>query len=215
MGPMQTFVILILIFVACLITFSVQGCRNSKPAGTSNTDPVVTIQQVNSMSRAQIERMLQTLQQQKAPKPTMGAMCYDVAGPPPTAEYVCPVCGHKTLYSKDDTAFVTWELDACRREFEQMTKTGDLKMALDESSFCAQCSPNATRHELVLNIAYSDGTTHSAGGIHQSDLRMLTYFFKGSLSFKGLQDGSEPLKNHIPRLRDLLGAEASAEKDKP
>lgn len=211
---MQTVGILILIFAACLIAFSVQGCRYSKPAGNSNTDPVVTVQQVDSMSRAQIERMLQTLQQQKAPKPTMGAMCYDMAGPPPTADYVCPVCGQKTVYSTD-TSFIAWELDGCRREFEQMTKIGDLKMALDESSFCAQCSLNATRHELVLNITYSDGTTHSAGGIHRSDLRMLTYFFKGSLSFKGLQDGTKPLKDQIPRLRELLGVEASAAKDKP
>ncbi|NLH16441.1 MAG: hypothetical protein GX455_07680 [Phycisphaerae bacterium] len=211
---MQTIGILILIFCACLIAFSVQGCRNSKPATGSSSDPVVTVQQVDSLSRAQIEQMLQQLQKQKAPKPTMGAMCYDMAGPPPTADYVCPACGQKTVYSKD-TSFVTWELGSCRREFEQMTKTDNLKMVLDESSFCSNCSPNADKHELVLKITYSDGTTHSAGGIHQSDLRMLTYFFKGSLSFKGLQDGTEPLKDHLPRLRELLGLEASAAKGQP
>jgi hypothetical protein len=210
---MQTIGILILLFIACLIAFSVQGCRSSKPIGTPN-HPNITVQQVDSMSRAQIEKMLQNLQQQKAPKPTMGAMCYDMAGPPPTADYVCPVCGQKTVYSKD-TSFVTWELGACRREFEPMIKTGDLNMVLDESSFCSNCSPNADKHELVLKITYSDGTTHSAGGINQTDLRMITYFLKGSLSFKGLQDGTEPLKDQIPRLRELLGIEDPAKKDKP
>ena len=28
----------------------------------------------------------------------MGAMCYDMCMPPPVTEYVCPVCGEKTLY---------------------------------------------------------------------------------------------------------------------
>jgi hypothetical protein len=212
---MQTVGILILIFVACLIAFSFQGCRDSKSSGGSSSNSTVTVQQVDSMSRVQIEQMLQNLQKQKAPKQTMGAMCYMVAGPPSTAEYVCPVCGHKTLYSKGDTAFVTWELGACRREFDQALKVSDLKMSLDESSFCAQCSPNADKHELVLNIAYSDGSTHSAGGIRQTDLRMLYYFLKGSLSFKGLQDGTELLKEHLPRLSELLGVDDPAAKGKP
>lgn len=212
---MQTVGILILIFVACLIAFSFQGCRDSKSSGGSSSNSTVTVQQVDSMSRAQIEKMLGHLQNKKAPKPTMGAMCYDMAGPPPTADYVCPVCGHKTLYSEGDTAFVTWELGACRREFDQVVGSGNLKMVLDESSFCAQCSPNANKHELVLKVAYSDGSTHSAGGVRQIDLRMLRYFLGGSLSFQGLQEETEPLKDQIPRLRELLGVDDPAAKGKP
>jgi hypothetical protein len=212
---MQTVGIIILVFMACLIAFSMQGCRgSSKPSGKSS-DPIVTVQQVDSMSRIKIEKMLEELQKQRAPKRTLGAMCYDVAGPPPTAEYVCPVCGHKTLYSKGETAFVTWELGACRREFDQMEKVNDFKMVLDESSFCAQCSPNANKHELVLKVAYSDGSTHSTGGVRQIDLRMLRYFLGGSLSFQGLQEGTEPLKDQIPRLRELLGVDDPAAKGKP
>jgi hypothetical protein len=231
---MQFVGLLILFILACLIAFSVQGCRNSKPGGGSSSgsstsgqqesyvstgvrpDLPLTVRQADSMSRAQIEQMLRNLQMQKAPQPISGAMCYSVASTPEQVEYLCPACGQKTLYTQGDmlARFVNWELGSCRREFEQLANSGGLKMALDESSFCAKCTPNAGKHELVLKITYPDGSIHSSRGIQLTDLKMLRYFLGGSLAFKGNHDEILPLQDCQSRLRELLGVENSAVKKK-
>ncbi|NLH16440.1 MAG: hypothetical protein GX455_07675 [Phycisphaerae bacterium] len=200
--------LLVLIVLACLISFSVQGCRNSKLGGGSSSQMIFKIQEVDSLSKEKIEQALQNLQQQKAPKAMTGAMCYIPAPIPLKVEYLCPTCGQKTLYTQGDALaqFVNWELGACRRELDRLDNRGGLKITLEESSFCAKCSPNAGKHELVLKITYPDGSIHSTGGIQLTDLRMLNRFLGGYLSF----DESEPLKDHISRLRDLLGIENPA-----
>ncbi len=212
---MQTIGILILIFVACMIAFSFQGCRGSKPSGRSH-DPNVTVQQVDSMTRARIEQMLGQLQKKKAPKPTIAAMCYTIAVPPLTAEYVCPECGQKTLYANDEARFVEQELESCRREFDQVVQSTNLKMGLDESSFCEKCSPNATQHQMILTLSYADGSTHSVSLRSGLDLRILRDFFRGQDAFEGdLPRDRFPLKDRIPRLRELLGVDDPASKGKP
>lgn len=213
---MQTVGILILIFITCLIAFSVQGCRNSKSGGGSSSNTTVTVQQVESMSRAQIEQMLQKLEKQRAPKRIINAMCYDIVAPPSEAEYVCPVCGQKTLYSGEEVNVIDREIESCRREFEQVYRASNLKMVLDESSFCAKCSPNATQHQLILNIWYSDGSTHSAPIRDQWDLRILRDFFRGRTAYEGAMKGDViPLSNRIPRIRTLLGLDDPAAKGRP
>jgi len=200
--PLTIVAFMIVIGLACFL--GVSCSRNSSVAGAGTQRPV-TRQNMRSLSREQIQEKLKRLEARKAPEPKMGAMCYDMAAPPDRAEYVCPKCGEKTLYSKDNARIVAWEIEACRREFSTLRGASDLSLTLDESSYCAHCSPSARKHQLALVVQYADGSSHTTAPISQGDMRILRDFLKGELSYETFNEGKQPLKNELPRLRELLG----------
>lgn len=202
----SAFVVLVLLFavgLGCLLS----ACARSSSGGEDGKTPV-TRQSVRSLSREQVLEKLKTLEARKAPEPKMGAMCYDMAAPPNRAEYVCPKCHEKTLYTNDVAWAINRELDDCRREFSLLKAASELSLTLDESSFCAHCSPSATKHEIALIVTYADGSPHTTTGVASGELRMLREFLKGKLTFATENEGTEPLKPHLSRLRQLLGIEA-------
>lgn len=202
---MATILTVALVLIALLIVSAGSGCRRqSGGAGAQG----VTSTTIRSMSRADIEQMLRNLASRKAPQPTMGAMCYEMAAPPARAEYVCPVCGQKTLYTKELARTVEWEVDSCRRELALITTRTPLRLTLDESSFCKHCSPNAKARALALVVTYGDGTSHRTSPVSLEDLSILAGFLGGDDSYKTSNDGTSPLVLYLPRLRELLGTQA-------
>ncbi|MGD9126609.1 MAG: hypothetical protein PVH19_04450 [Planctomycetia bacterium] len=220
---MQLLAILGVLLLSLVILMGAAG-QTRKPVPAKPTAPppqTTTAETVKSMSRAEIESMLKKIETSEAPKPKMGAMCYDVAMPPNRGEYVCPVCGEKTLYatknekdpdSKDGTLSVDWpaikilqwDLKACRREMEAIHKDSKLALTLDESSFCKKCQPKAKKQELQLKVTYDDGKTYTVSSINHSDLLLLRDFLKGQLSFATENDGTYPIRQNLKRLRELL-----------
>jgi len=208
------------VLIALLLVFG-SGCsRNGKPAapppGSDNSqtpEPTTrtakaTGKEIRSMSREEMAQKLKRLEKASTPKPKMGAMCYDIAAPPQRAEYVCPDCGEKTLYTDEVAFFLGWELESCRRDFDKANWAGNLQMKLDESSFCQHCRPEAKVHQLALIITYSDGTTHTTAPVQEEDLRILRNFLEGQVMYETFNGGTWPLKEKLPRLRELLGMNA-------
>lgn len=199
-------------FLLVLLAIAFFGLSFSKTARAAGEPVPITRSGIRSMSRDQIQQKLKTLETATAPEPKMGAMCYKMAAPPDRAEYVCPVCSEKTLYTSQSARFIAWELEACRREFELLKKETDLAVALNESSFCSYCAPDAAAHALALTVTYADGATHTTAPVTQQDLVILRHFLKGNLDYKTFNDGTLPLQKALPRLRDMLGEEPAPTK---
>ena len=171
-------------------------------ASAAATTAAQTAVKLASLSRSETRALLAKIERAERPEPKMGAMCYDMAAPPERAEYVCPTCGERTLYSHEHAAFVQWELEMCRRLFSRMPHRE--AMSLDESSFCRKCCPKSSVHELVLTIRFDDGKTTGVHSMTSEDLRLLAGALSGKLTGTTLAEGEEPLKNSLPRLRELL-----------
>ena len=220
---MQLLAILGVLLLSLFIFLGAAG-QSRKPAPAKPTPPpakTTTVETVKSMSRAELESMLRKVETSEAPKPKMGAMCYKVAAPPNRAEYVCPVCGERTLYAIDpkkadspndavsaDRAQVKtlgWELPACRREMEALKKNSKLKLSLDESSFCKKCQPKAKERGLKLTVTYDDGKKHTVSPVGYYDILLLRDFLKGQLSCEAERQASYPIRKKMARLRELLG----------
>ena len=208
---------LLLVIIALLIT---AGCRKPPTTVTRPAAPPPKVQPAESTSatRAKLAAQLQTLAESEPPSElAMGAMCYDMEGPPQRSEYVCPACGERTLYAlakQEDEGHwspaswqlirtVTTELPACRRQIKEID---GLAVRLDESQFYRQCSPNAETPTLGLVINYDgEPTPHRMSGITSNDLKLIAEFLAGKAKHTGPQDGETPLKNHTERLGELLG----------
>lgn len=158
---------------------------------------------LKSNSKENILQRINELENQEAPTSKMGAMCYSMSKPPEVAEYVCPVCGEKTYYSRDHAEFVAWEINACRREFQNLQKHTDI-CSLDESSFCASCCPDANDYNLKLTITYPDGSQVVSSSVNSNTFRIILGFFQGKSSYTTTTDGSRPLKSELRTLRNLL-----------
>ena len=204
--------------VGVLVLLSVMlvlgACR--RESSTNGPDPVPVVAPVDAPSgpgsRADIAARLKKLADAPPPKElSMGAMCYEMMAPPDRAEYVCPDCGEKTLYAtadgdRDAPQFISWTLPACR---ETVKTVRDLTLVLDESGYCAKCSPDAKKPTLALVVKYPDGTEHRTENVTAEDLIVLREFASGALKHDGGQQGEKPLKKWLPRLRQLLGTPAA------
>lgn len=186
------------------------GC-GPKNGGTGTPDgddpgaqpPIVTTADMAKLSKDEIRKLLVRIEKAKAPEPKMGAMCYSVMSPPDRMEYVCPECGEKTLHVADVSRRWAFELDYCRRLFNELPKKEAMK--LDESSFCRKCQPGGKAPSLMLEMLYNDGTNYVVPDVCADDLRLLKGFLSGKLDYSGSTDDTSALKDRLPRLRQLLG----------
>lgn len=172
----------------------------------------VTVERISNASSAEIERMLSDIEMRPAPKATkMGAMCYDIIMPPPVTEYVCPVCGEKTLYPVGERKWSTPlnDLEYLRRLQAMAVKPAkkrDADVTLDEQQFCRKCMPDFTNTpQAILVVELPDGRIRRTDKFDHHDLLMLRDFFAGKRLVTGVNDAETPLKNELPRLRELLG----------
>jgi hypothetical protein len=212
--------ILAYVLIAVLIGVVTFGCvRSYKPrsetAGESKGPAAFASPLTNHVTRAAIALRLQRLAD-STPRPAsrVFATCYIMALPPETAEYICPTCGAKTLYAISKAsgkltadekasiiAAVDQEIPSCR---EGIKEIHGLEVSLHEKSFCSKCSPGVVRPTLGLMIRYPEQNySHATWGIDSYDLRLIAEFLSGKDRI-GDED-EDLLKDHLPRLRELLG----------
>ena len=163
---------------------------------------------IGSLSRTDTNLLLARLEKTEPPESIMGAMCYSPRMEPASAEYICPVCGEKTLYDYSYSAFIDWELSGCRRLADSINMNTDFEVSLDETSFCDFCSPDSDddSRTILLRVVYDSGD-EIVNSVSMNDLRMLDSFLQGNLFYLTSNDGQYPLKDHADRLRTLLGFE--------
>lgn len=164
----------------------------------------------NSLSKEEIAKRLKKIAQSPPPKDLkMGAKCYDMAGPPARIDYVCPVCGGKTLYTIDSkdrntsTFFLQYELPECRRLAKSIKV---INIELDEHEFCKKCSPKTKKPLLTLIVKYPDKNTKViTRDVSIDDLQLIREFSEGSDRHEGEMGREIPLKQYLDRLYQLLG----------
>ena len=198
----MSFVLVVLIGIFCL--FFLWPATSKAEEKTPET-PAITAKAVKSMSRADVEKKLQNIAAQKAPIPLMVATCYKVAVTPKRAEYVCPVCGEKTLYTDNTAQFINRNLEKVRIEFANLKRATDLQVELDESSLCKKCHLETLNRTWVLKITYADGSKHEYPKVLPDDLVLLRFFFCDSLTYLDSINHEQSIKPKLPRLRELLG----------
>ncbi|MDQ7826005.1 MAG: hypothetical protein RDV48_24595 [Candidatus Eremiobacteraeota bacterium] len=168
------------------------------PAGSPRHTPA---EAGPSMSRAEIEKRLKKLAEDPAPTNlAQGAMCY-AAGPRPgkvESEYVCPVCGHRTLYSNN---FSVGDIPSCRRLSGEL---GSLPVKLDESEFCKACRPQVKEPRLGIIIQYPGEEPVRVWTVYEDDFLLLQQFSEGKDRYKDGGDWEQSLKDKVPRLKYLL-----------
>jgi hypothetical protein len=122
-------------------------------------------------------------------------------------EYLCPVCGEKSVYDSDWDDWALLSIDEARIVFAAVDSLTDFDLRLDETDLCSFCSTDGdSAHTLYLETPRGDGTPHRAA-ITVEDLRMLEGFFSRSLDYPTSNDGRLPLKPHLGRIREILGLE--------
>jgi len=164
-------------------------------------------------SKEQIDNKLKRLAETAPPANlSYGAKCYSQArNDIKVREYVCPVCGQKTIYKKSaikDKFFMIdnvlkYDLDKCRR---MIGSINGINISLDETEFCSKCKPNTKSPALCLlvNIAGKSDTTR-VRGISSEDLILINEFLSDKLVHKGSYDEEYPLANYSENIKNLLG----------
>jgi hypothetical protein len=190
---------------------SVLGFSRSSGAGLSKsgteTGTILGIS-FQSLSAEEINALLERLESREPPESVMGAMCYAPMAYPEVAEYICPVCGEKTLYRGNETALIEWELPGLRRMAENIDGLTDFHVVLDESQFCGFCSGEEFADPCVLLRVSTSDSSEVVNSVSSMDLRMLESFLQGNLYYLTSNDGQEPLQDHAERIRQLLGIPA-------
>jgi len=217
---MPTLVTLAVVLISgVLLLVSLVGCSKSTGADAPESLPAVeqsvTAEGVSRMSEDSLRQMLADLKRAPPPEPKMGAMCYSPRALPSQADYVCPECGEKTVYGQPDedlqkrmqVILEVRSITSCLRELASFPETPGVTFTLDQAEFCSHCQPEIESPSLVLTVKYKDGRSHQTRSVNEYDLRILRDFLKGDKAYETFNDGTHPLKDCMPRLRDLLGLE--------
>lgn len=174
----------------------------STVSGASAREPgPVTADSLQRLSRQDVHDLLSRLEMEEPPEPVPGAMCYRVAGPPSVAEYTCPVCGEKTVYTDELTGFIENRLESARRLAAAVDSATAFSVTLDETAFCSNCSRDSSGNPGLFIVV--EDTLRSP--VSETDLRMLYGFVQGNLYWSTDTDDRLPLKDHVHRLAELLG----------
>jgi hypothetical protein len=207
----------LLIFIVLAATIAMtalfSGCGNT--SNTTTVDPITGVQPDvirDKLSREAIKERLKKLVNDPRPKTlSPGAMCYKMAGPPLSIDYVCPVCNTKTIHKRSQNDFAhdtaTWvlsrDLTGCRRGAKGLR---GLNVRLDESEFCQKCKTDAKEPKLVLVVNHDgEKEEHRCRGVAAFDFRILQAFAEGKQKFRGMRGQEIAIKDKIKRLRQLLG----------
>lgn len=190
--------------LAVLLAALALGAGLAGASGLSGRGGTVRAWRIKTATRRHVERMLMRIAREEAPPVVMGAMCYDMALPIPVTEYLCPVCGRKTVYSADpEPALAT--LAEVRTLFSALEGATDLDIRLDETSFCSSCRTGGDEPVPRVVVTYPDTAVSSP--VTPDDLRLLAGFLSGDLSWSTMQDDRMPLRPHLDRIGEILGVE--------
>jgi hypothetical protein len=173
-------------------------------SGGVSSERGVHSRSIKGLTGGELDSLLTRLKVDEAPQPMLGAMCYDMAMPELVTEYVCPVCGEKTVYEQG--SLLLSGLPRCRAVFEAIDAAVDLPITLDERLLCSRCSEGEELPYLVLEVVTADGDT-VRNAASREDLELLSSFLQGSLSYEDDFGSSLPLQPHAERIALLLGLE--------
>jgi hypothetical protein len=207
------YIFIFVIIAAGALFTGLFGCANpSKTVGNdygTGQTPFDTIKGL--FSKQQIKEKLEALANAPAPEVLKtGAMCYKIAAPPDRTEYICPVCGERTVYTDDLARFIERDLPVCRTLADSINGIG---FTLDEKSFCKKCSPDVKEPSLCIQIKYAgEKEENNICDISSDDLQLLYEFMKGKLTHSDTYDRETPLKDYSERLSKLLGVKIEESK---
>jgi len=160
------------------------------------------------LTKAQLAEKLRKLGETPAPANLkMGASCYDMAMGPDTADFVCPRDGSRTHYSKNlGVAETVRKVPSLRQTAASLP---GISASIDDSEFCRQCTPTAPADpQPILIVKLPDGTEKRTRGVNWRDLDILQEFLTDQLKHQGDTGRETPLKDNLPRIRELLGIPA-------
>ena len=155
-------------------------------------------------SRADVENRLKALAESEVPAElNPGAMCYEMSAPPDRIEYVCPVCGEKTIYTQADHYYLVENVNDCRH---MVTNIKSLDLRLEEKNFCRHCDPDSTEApSIVLYIKYKgENKEEKIPNVSPEGLQLLYEFMNGDKTHSYFNEREEPLKDHLEEISNLL-----------
>ncbi|MEN8207797.1 MAG: hypothetical protein ABFR50_00950 [Candidatus Fermentibacteria bacterium] len=195
--------------VVLLATSGVYGFTKLRNDGVGKSSPVSRVFNsltIKSLTMDQVNTLLARLEIEEPPDPVRGAMCYEAMAYPLVAEYICPACGEKTIYTDFQTGFIEWELQGCRRLVESINEYTEFEVSLDETLFCDFCSDSSTEEPAILLRVASTDTTDTVNSVSIHDLRILDSFLQGNLYYLTGNESQFPLQDCSDLIRQLLGA---------
>lgn len=181
------------------LSLAFSGCQDNKDM--THGEDAMTL-----LKRSEWERQLQKVAETPAPKNLeMGAMCYSV-GVYQENVYSCSVCLQKTVYdeSEEDVRFMLASLTEIQQQATELYNLG-LPIKLVSAGLCTHCSPDGPR-ELQWEVMNGERQVVTAVESY-NDYYMLKAFAEKKLVVKDMFEEETPLKNYLPRLRQLLGLE--------
>lgn len=186
-------IFILIVFIVAFIGFTGYSIAKDNPPVNnrlSNTDLVDKLAELPDIS-ANTSR-------------SINAMCYDTAAIPHRTQYICPVCGERTLYTKyyDVNGIDVDQMPYYRNQIKKITK---IDVKLDESQLCKKCSPNIESPQLCLIVREDKNSeTHKTCGIKEEDINLL-YEYSEGIKVHSTWSGNSPLSNYKARLEKLLG----------
>ena len=210
---MPAFALVVLaVLVAALLAFFAPAVLAAAPPAKSGANPPAAepAPPAAPLTRERINDKLQKLAETPAPAQlSSGADCYKPKAPPLTADFLCPKDGSRTSYSNGaELAGRVRDLPGMR---QAATSLPGLSASIDDSEFCRKCTPKAPADpQPVLIVKTPGGGEQRTRGVTSDDLQLLREFAMGSLKHEGGQGYETPLKDRLPRIRELLGMD-----DKP
>jgi hypothetical protein len=203
---MWTYLIIFIVSVALMVGIGSCIPGKSRVNGFTENDsafyPIDTT--TNVASREDVELRLKLLAESSPPANLdPGAMCYEMSMPPDRVEYVCPVCGEKTLYTTNDMYNEVENAVSCR---QYVATIKNLDLRLEEKNFCRKCDPDTNQSPQVnLYIKYKgEEQEERVENISPEGLQLIQEFMSGDKTHSYFNDREEPLKNYVDQIRDLL-----------
>lgn len=178
------------------------------------------------LSNLPLQERLKALSERDEPKiDAVIAMCYMQARLPDRHVYLCPVCGHQTVYLtvefiqknggdgrvsdswEDSVRQVTW-MRSLMKDLAVLARQGGYELRLDESGLCAECGKEKEA-DIVLVAVNAEGKEKRTEGFNSHDVTYLTAFFNGKDYYE--YRGSHTLKEKAGRIAELLGLKLEEE----
>jgi hypothetical protein len=191
---------LILGFISCSSGITRNNCNIDNSQSISPMDSIK-----KQLTREELIQKMALLAQKKVPDElSQGAMCYKTAATPNRAEYICPVCGHKTIYNDYMAVFINRDLQECRSIAASLT---EIECKLDESQFCQKCHPEVNGSpDLCITTHYKgEEKENRACGINREDMELLQEFLNNKVTHWDDYDYETPLKDKMEIISNLLG----------
>lgn len=200
---MWNYIVAIVLAVLTLIGCTGKKTEKPKSEGGKPGDFSDTLAKIKTkyFTKKQIEEKLEILATTKIPKDFgHGAMCYSISSNTWDIYYICPECGHKTVYMKETRTDI-FEAKAIRNTVKEIE---GVHVSFDEKELCRYCSPKVKKPSTYLYINISgEKDSIAIKNPEFRDVQLLDEFLAGSLLHVDMDP--EPLINYIDRIKELFG----------